>query len=155
MSKETSTSKEVVKRGLLGFPLGIAIGYVITIVTSLWLGWGGGAYFPASELLINEFGSEIAAVAFQAVLCGILGATFAAASVIWEIEDWSIAKQTGTYFAISSLAMFPIAYFTHWMERTVAGFLVYFLAFVVIFFVMWVAQYLIFRNTIKRINEQV
>jgi len=155
MSKESSISKEIVKRGLLGFPLGIAIGYVISIVTSLWFGWGSGAYFPASELLISELGSEIAAVAFQAVLSGILGATFAAASVIWEREDWSIARQTGTYFAISSLAMLPIAYFTHWMERTVAGFLVYFLAFAVIFFIVWAIQYLIFKTTIKRINEQV
>jgi len=30
-----------------------------------------------------------------------------------------IAKQTGIYFLILSLTMFPIAYITHWMEHSV------------------------------------
>jgi hypothetical protein len=92
---------------------------------------------------------------FQAVLCGILGTTFAAASVIWEMERWSIAKQTGIYFLITALVMLPIAYFAQWMERSIVGFLVYFGLFLVIFLVMWVVMHFVWRNRIKRLNAHV
>ncbi|MFR1295739.1 MAG: hypothetical protein ACLSBH_10115 [Coprobacillus cateniformis] len=35
--------KKIIKRSLLGFPLGITIGYLITILISL--GWANGYYF--------------------------------------------------------------------------------------------------------------
>lgn len=145
--------KKAILRGLLGFPLGIAIGYVITIVISLFV--GEGYYSPSVPSLIDEIGSEIGAVVFQAILCGLLGASFSAASVIWEVERWSIVKQTGIYFLILSITLLPIAYFTHWMERSVFGFLFYFGVFVVIFIVIWVVQYFIWKNKIKGINQKI
>jgi membrane protein YdbS with pleckstrin-like domain len=77
------------------------------------------------------------------------------ASVIWEKDDWSIAKQTGIYFLISAIAMLPIAYFAHWMPRSLAGFLSYFTTFIVIFIVIWVIQYCIWKNKIQRINKGI
>ena len=93
--------KKLLLRGALGFPIGIAIGYVITICISLV--WAGGYYSPCVPELAEALGSEIGAVALQALLCGLLGAGFAASSVIWEMESWSIARQTGVYFFIISL----------------------------------------------------
>ena len=76
-------------------------------------------------------------------------------SLIWEIESWGIAKQTGIYFAVTALAMMPIAYLANWMEHSVMGFLIYFGIFVGIFIVVWVIQYLIWHNKIKRLNDKV
>ena len=36
--------KKIWLRGLLGFPLGIAVGHVISLIISL--GWGEGAFLP-------------------------------------------------------------------------------------------------------------
>lgn len=85
----------MILRGLLGFPLGIAIGYVITIIISLI--WAHGYYSPVIPDLIDYVGSEIYAVILQTFLCGVMGSGFAMASMIWEHEEWSIAKQTGLY----------------------------------------------------------
>jgi hypothetical protein len=145
--------KQIFLRGLLGVPLGIAIGYFITIVNSLTI--GNGSYSACVPSLVDTFGSEIEAVVFQAVLMGVLGACFGAASLIWEVESWSIAKQTGIYFLVSSLAMFPIAYFTEWMEHSILGFLIYFGIFVAIFIVVWVLQYFIWRKKIDQFNEKI
>ena len=93
--------KKIVKRSLLGFPLGIAMGYLITILISL--GWANGYYSPCVPELISLMGNEINAVILQTILCGILGAGFAASSVIWEMDSWSIVKQTGIYFSIISV----------------------------------------------------
>jgi hypothetical protein len=145
--------KKTVCRSALGFPLGICIGYVITIAISA-VG-ATGEYYPCVPALATELGGELAAVIFQAALCGVLGAAFAAASLIWEIERWSLAKQTGIYFLVVAAAMLPIAYFAGWMERTLGGFLLYFGIFVAIFVIIWAVQYWIWKSRIKRMNMRV
>ena len=145
--------KTVLLRGLSGFPLGIAIGQTIVIIISL--GWGHGEYIPYVPELAVSLGSEMGAVIVQTLLCGILGASFGACSVIWEIENWSIAKQTCIYFLITSVVMMPIAYFTNWMPHTLTGFILYFGTFAVIFIIIWIVQYLIWRNRIREINSKI
>lgn len=145
--------KKAFSRGLLGFPVGISIGYIITIFISLSLAQG--YYSPCVPSLVETMGNEINAVLLQATLSGALGSTFAASSVIWEMEHWSIAKQTGIYFLITSLVMMPIAYSTNWMEHSVLGFLSYFGIFVLFFLIIWVVQYLAWKSKIKKINSKL
>lgn len=145
--------KKIFMRGLLGFPIGIAIGYIITILISLI--FAKGYYLSCSPALISAMENEISAVIFQAALSGILGAGFAAASVIWEIEDWSVVKQTGIYFLIVSLVALPIAYFAYWMEHSIVGFLSYFSVFILIFIIIWIIYFLIAGYNVKRMNEKL
>lgn len=100
-------------------------------------------------------GNEINAVILQTILCGILGVGFAASSVIWEMDSWSIVKQTGIYFSIISATMLPIAYFAYWMEHSVVGFLIYFGIFALIFVVIWIIQFCIGRYNVRKMNEKL
>lgn len=145
--------KEALKRGVFGFPIGITIGYIMTIVSSLI--FGKGQYYSVTPILIDTMGSEINAVVMQAFLSGLLGACFSASSVIWDIEDWNIVKQTATYFFVTSLFMMPIAYFMNWMPHSKKGFIIYFGIFVIIFFVIWIAQYFIWKNQIEKMNSKL
>jgi len=145
--------KKVFQRGLLGFPLGVFIGYVITIVISLF--FADGYYSPCVPTLVDEFGSEIGAVIFQTLLCGLMGVSFSAASLIWDKENWSILKQTAIYFLITSITILPIAYVTHWMEHSVSGFLVYVGIFTAVFVFIWGIQYCIWKQKIKAINKKI
>ena len=106
-------------RGLFGLPTGIAIGFVITLIISICI--GNGSFYPVTPELIDAAGNELNAVILQTVLCAIMGAGFAAASIIWELDSWSLAKQSGIYFMIISVIMLPIAYFTNWMKHTALG----------------------------------
>ncbi len=145
--------KKIITRALIGFPMGIALGFVITIMISLTL--ADGFYSPAVPSLILVMGSEIGAVLFQTLLCGMLGAAFAGISVIWEMDSWSIVKQSGLYFLFASIAMMPIAYFSHWMPHNVMGILIYFGIFTAICIVVWLIQYLILRSKIKKMNSDL
>lgn len=145
--------KKIILRGAIGIPTGITIGYLITIFTSLI--WGGGCYSPCVPELIFIMGNEIFAVILQMILCALLGVVFAAGSVIWEIEYWSIAKQTSIYFLISSFVMIPTAWFLHWMEHTITGFLSYLVIFAMIFIFIWLTQYLVYMRNIKKINQKL
>lgn len=145
--------KAAVLRGILGIPIGITIGYLITIFISLAV--ADGYYSPCVPELAEELGSEINAVLLQTLLCALLGAVFGAASVIWEIDAWSLMKQTGIYFLVISLGMFPTAYLARWMEHTVKGFLIYFGIFFGIAVVIWITQYLFWRGKVRRMREKM
>lgn len=145
--------KQILLRGALGFPLGITIGYLITIVISLR--WANGYYSACVPELITTMGNEINAVILQALLCGLLGVGFGASSVIWEIEHWSIIKQTGIYFIIVSIIMMPMAYLMYWMEHSIKGFLTYFGIFALIFIFIWIIQFVIGKRTVKKMNENL
>ncbi len=143
--------KTILMRGLLGFPLGMALGEVIAVAGSLF--WGHGDYVPCVPQFVEAMGNEIYAVALQTFLCGIIGAVFAMASVIWEIDKWSIAKQTGIYFVLTAAAMMPVAYITGWMEHSTIGVVTYFGIFVIIFVVVWMIQYSVIKCNIRKMNE--
>ena len=145
--------KKMIMRGLLGLPTGIAIGFVITLIISACI--GNGSFYPVTPELIDTMGNELNAVILQTVLCAVMGVGFAAASVIWELDSWSLAKQSGIYFLIISVITLPIAYVTNWMKHTVLGVLSYVAIFAAIFVVVWLSQYLLWKRKIKKMNALV
>ncbi len=145
--------KKIILRSICGFPIGITIGYIISIFISLV--WANGYYSPCVPELIYVMGSEINAVVLQTFLCGLVGAGFAASSVIWEIENWGIIKQTGIYFIIISVIMLPVAYFAYWMEHSIVGFFSYFGIFVLIFAFFWIAQFVTGKHNVRKMNENL
>lgn len=145
--------KKIMLRGFLGLPIGITLGYLITIVISL--GWGNGVYIACMPELVGTVGSESGAVLLQAFFCGVLGVGFAACSIIWEIDTWSLVKQTAIYFLIVSFLMLPIAYFSFWMEHSILGFLIYYGIFVGIFLMIWIIQYFCNRTIVKKMNAEL
>lgn len=145
--------KKTIRRGLFGLPIGIAIGFVITLIISACV--GDGSFYPVAPELIGAMGNELNAVILQTVLCAIMGAGFAAASVIWELDSWSLAKQSGIYFLIISIITLPVAYFANWMKHSLAGVLSYVGLFLAIFVVVWISQYLLWKRNIKRMNAFV
>lgn len=145
--------KKILLRAAFGFPIGITIGYMITIIISLI--WADGYYSPCVPELASAMGNEIYAVILQALLCGLLGASFSTSSIIWEIEHWNLVKQTGIYFLIVSIVMMPIAYFTYWMEHSLNGFLSYFGIFALVFIIVWIVQFMIGRHNVRKMNENL
>ena len=145
--------KKALLRGLIGFPIGVTIGYAITIFSSLAL--AKGHYAPVVPAMTEQFGSEIAAVIIQFFLCGIMGVAFAAMSVIWESEKLNLAAQSGINFLLSVCTMIPIAYVCHWMEHSLSGVLSYMAIFAGIYASIWVAMYSAYRARIKKINADL
>lgn len=145
--------KEFVLRVFVGLLGGIVISYLITIAISLAI--GDGSYYPCVPSLIERFGNEVTAIIIQTVLSAVLGAGFAGGSIIWEMDKWSLLKQTSIYFGIVSVLMMTVAYICEWMEHSVKGILSYFAIFLVIFIVVWIVQYLIWKVRVSKIKEGI
>lgn len=145
--------KELLKRMLLGAPLGLAISTLITIAISLTV--GDGQYYAVVPSLARDMGSEINAVMLQAGLSMIYGAAWAGASVIWDAERWSLLKMTLVHLIVTSLATFPIAYFARWMPHSTTGILIYIGIFVGIYLAIWFSQYTAMKKRIQAMNEKL
>ena len=145
--------KKIMKRMWIGLPVGIAMGYIITLIISACI--GDGSFYPVAPELVRKMSNELDAAILQTVLCAILGVGFAAASVIWELDSWSLAKQSGVYFLVIGVILLPIAYVTNWMQHSVVGFLSYLGIFIGIFFAAWLSQYLCWKQRIRKMNDIV
>ena len=145
--------KKIVSRVLYSFPIGIFCSVGISLFLSLL--FGEGKYYPFAASLVFFTGSEVKAMLLQTMLSGILGSVFGGMSFIWEIERWSILKQTAVYFLSVSIPMMGISYLLYWMEHSLNGFLLYFLIFVMVFFVVWLFNFAIYWFKVRRINQEL
>ncbi len=145
--------KKIIERTVPGFFIGISIGQIICVLISLINGTG--EFIICAPEFIELMGNEAAAGAVQTLLCGIMGIGFSAASVIWEIDELSIAAQSGICLGIYAAVMLPIAYFTSWMEHSAAGVLSYAGIFIAVFVITWIVQYLAWKRKLKIINAKL
>ena len=145
--------KEFVLRVFIGLLGGIVISYLITIGISLAI--GDGSYYPCVPNLIERFGNEVTAIIIQTVLSAVLGAGFAGSSIIWEMDECSLLKQTSIYFGIVSVLMMTVANICEWMEHSVKGILSYFGIFFAIFLLLWIVKDFIWKIISSNITEGI
>ncbi len=145
--------KALLLRCLLGAPIGLAISTCITMLCSAAI--GDGNYYPVLPALIQSCGGELNAVLLQGACSLLYGAAWAGASVIWQMERWSLLRQTLTHLLVCSAASFPIAYFMYWMPHSMRGALLYFGIFAAAYFVIWLWQYVTIACRLRRMNENI
>lgn len=145
--------KKIFMRALLGAPIGLTICNVVSIIISLI--YGSGEYFAVPHELIAQCGSEVQAVILQTAFGMLYGAAWAGASVIWEMEGWSLLKMTLTHLVICSISSFPIAYFLQWMPHSLLGVLRYFGIFFAVYTVVWLSQYCAIKRQIEQMNNKL
>ena len=145
--------KKIVSRVLYSFPIGISCSVGISLFLSLL--FGEGKYYPFAASLVFFTGSEVKAMLMQTILSGILGSVFGGMSFIWEMERWSILKQTALYFLSVSIPMMGISYLLYWMEHSLSGFLFYFLIFVMVFIVVWLFNLAGYWFKVRRMNRDL
>ena len=145
--------KKVILRCLIGAPIGLSISFIITLIISVII--NKGEYYPVVPQLTALCGNELNAVIIQTICSLIMGAAFAGASVIWEVENWSLLKQTILHFLVISVSTLPIAYCMYWIPHTFRGIVLYASIFFFIYFFIWLAGYFAMKKKIREINEKV
>ena len=145
--------KEVLKRSALGALIGIALSQIIALVISLCI--GDGSFCAVVPQLAERVNSEIMAVVIQTVCSILYGAMFGGMSIIWELDNWSILKQTIVHFSVVSVVTLPIAYITEWMEHSVKGAVIYFAIFAISYAFIWFGQYMAMRKHLADVKEKM
>lgn len=145
--------KEVIKRFLIGAPIGFALSTFITVIISIAI--GDGNFHPVVPQMAIDFGSELNAVIAQMLFSFLYGGAFAGASVIWENDDWSLLRKTVTHLIIVSVCTFPVAYFCHWMGHNLISVVSYFAIFFMIYLSVWISRYFAIKRNLKEMNDKL
>lgn len=149
----TVNGRKIAIRFLQGIPLGIMIGTFFTILVSALI--AKGEYYPVTPEVINMAGSELNAVILQTFIYAFMGATMSAASLIWDIEEWSLSKQTVLHYLAIILVLLPNAYLLHWLQRSIGGIFLWLGFATVIYLIIWFSIYISIRNKIRKLNENI
>lgn len=145
--------KKIIQRCLIGAPIGLSVSFIITLIISAII--NKGEYYPVVPQLTAVCGNELTAVIIQTICSLIYGAAFGGASAIWEVESWSLLKQTVLHCLIISVSAFPIAYCMYWMPHSFWGIAIYVFIFFFIYFFIWFSQYFAMKRKIKAFNDKV
>ncbi len=145
--------KELIRRCVVGALAGVTICQIISIWISLAI--NDGTYYAVVPELRKLCSTETTAVLVQTICAFAYGAVWGGVSLVWELENWSLLKQTIVHFLISSIATFPIAYSMYWMQHSVGGVLSFFGIFAGIYVGIWLSKYFSLRNHVDKWNEKL
>ena len=145
------TINKILKRAVLGFIYGVFIGQTILILESLIA--GDGNFYSVSTYLVNHTSTRLAAVIAQYFITGIIGLSFAASTVIFEMDRWSILGQTALHFVINSIVMYAAGFLCGWFPHTIASTLIWFGVFIVVYLIFWFAFTMYYKKKTQEINK--
>ena len=84
-------------------------------------------------------------------IVGIIIASVAAASVIYEIENWSLFKQSVIHFLIMLVTVLPLLYISGWYKlNSILDYVKVFGIFLFVGIVLWTISYFIFGKTLTK-----
>lgn len=141
--------KKALLRGFLGMPLGVFISTTIGVIYSLAYG---------ELMVIPPVGGDtnsLKAYIVQYIVSMIIGFVFAFGSAIFEVDKWSIAKQTTIHFLLTSIVFFPCSIMARWISFNFISIIVYFFIFIIIYITIWFIQYFSWKKRIMRLNKEL
>jgi hypothetical protein len=142
------TLKKALLRGVLGIPIGVFIMTLIGLLISLIF---GKLSLVSPSYLGNP--SELSAYTIQFILSCLIGFAFAISSTIFQVEKWSIAKQTFLHFITIAIAFFPTAIYLGWVELRSVPIIIFATIFISIYVIIWLIQYTILKKKIQKLND--
>lgn len=143
------TLKKALLRGLLGAPLGVFISATIGVILSL----------TYQQLLVtppvDAMTTPLRAFIVQYIVSMIIGFVFAFGSAIFEVDSWSLAKQTTLHFLLTSIVFLPCSIMARWVKFDTLSIMIYFIIFISIYVGVWIPQYYSLKKGIAKLNKKL
>ena len=146
--------KEYLKRGITSFAISSFAGLLVNLTIDLIANLTGHTGFVSmSADYISLFPSIVLAAYVNILLYGVIGATFAMATVVYEIERMGFVIQSIIYFVITSSVCMAITIFLWQLYKYPAAIICTLLGFAVSHVLMITNEYRRIKADIKVINE--
>lgn len=131
--------KQVLLRGVIGSLIGLSIGYTVVLGLSL----SQGSVELAGHVLLFNY---LAAV--------IVGFYMAASSVVFDVEEWSLMKQT-TVHSLLNLPYLIVAFKIKWVPETLVGQLLFVVFYFTLYSLIWLGSKIYWTRKLKKMNDDL
>ncbi|ANZ60681.1 hypothetical protein AYR62_13850 [Secundilactobacillus paracollinoides] len=144
--------RTILSRVIIGVVVGVFIGFMIAMGISL--AYRAPIFMPSSTSFVNHFSSSLMATAASIGLWALMGIVFAVGALVFEVERWSITRQTVTNFIITYVLFTPLAVLAGWFPISPlwSWLLSFTIEFIVIYVIMWVTSMRVARASVRRLN---
>ncbi|HEL1567518.1 TPA: DUF3021 domain-containing protein [Streptococcus suis] len=145
------------KKYILSASLGIAIGTIISIITSAV--FGQGTYLPLNPFstmgayYLSNF-NQVTIMLICVAIWATIGILFQLADKIFE-QDWSLLRMTATHFGITVLGFTPLGILAGWFPVKLGALLFFWFIFVLIYALLFFLNYRKMERQIKDINGRL
>ncbi|HFR3770911.1 TPA: DUF3021 domain-containing protein [Streptococcus suis] len=145
------------KKYILSASLGIAIGTIISIITSAV--FGQGTYLPLNPFstmgayYLSNF-NQVTVMLICVVIWAAIGLLFQLADMIFE-QDWSLLRMTATHFCITALGFTPLGILAGWFPVKLGALLLFWLIFILVYASLFFLNYRKMEKHIQEINGKL
>ncbi len=141
--------KTLLKLCGIGFLMGVFIGNLITVFTSL--PDGGGLF---TKRLLDLSGSEAMAALIQTISTGLLGAVSMGGVCFHEIENkhFGLLASAVSHLSLILVFYFPIAFLLGWIASLPEA-MIMLAIMVASYFIIWFIMFLRYRAAVKELNR--
>lgn len=140
---------KTLKRTGIGFLIGIAIGYIISILTGLD---NPEVFIPVPDQLLKIAGSLPFALILQGLFSGLYGALCFGCMSFYEIESWPLSAATAAHCSVIILTFIPVAFFLGWVSSLIEILIISSIQ-LVAFFIIWLIMWSIYKMQVKELNK--
>ena len=146
--------KEVLKRGFTSFALSSFAGLIVNLIIDIIMSARGLEGFSSmSPDYVALFPSVTIAAYVNILLYGVIGATFALSTYIYEVERIGFIIQSIIYFVITSSVCVGITILLWQLHKYPAAFISTLAGYLATHIIMMVIEYRKLKADIKVINE--
>jgi len=146
--------KEVLKRGFTSFALSSFAGLIVNLIIDIIMNARGLEGFSSmSPDYVALFPSVTIAAYVNVLLYGVIGATFALSTYIYEVERIGFIIQSIIYFVITSSVCVGITILLWQLHKYPAAFISTLAGYLATHIIMMVIEYRKLKADIKVINE--
>lgn len=145
--------KEFLKRAFIGFPFGVTISILISILSSIIAG-NNNISFIAPNFIKNEYLNEVDIALINFILSGIVGSISSSSSLIFE-TNINLLKQTILHILIISLTVLPICVISNWIKLNLLNILVFFLIYILIYITIYSMEKIKINKINKSLNNKL
>lgn len=140
--------KRILIRAGLGFLFGIALGILIAVCMSIVSGDRIQLY---SDILLARVGNPMTALLLQFLFSGLYGAICMGGMLVYQIEHWPLLRASTVHFFMTMLPFPPIALLLGWCGGKDLAVIIGIMT--VVYFMIWLVMYLIYRAQVRELNQ--
>ncbi len=144
--------KRTIKLALYGFFIGMAIGNMILIISSLA---DGGGSITFSRELLRLGGSAAGAFAVETVFSGLHGAICMAGVILYDLESWSMTRVVITHYLIIMASYLSVGAMLGWYSFDPLTILMMAALMALGYFIVWIIMYLRYNAEVGALNEMI
>ena len=142
-----------IKNILCGALMGVGIGSIITLAMAYSYTNG---YYPGVPSFLEKFSDIRTAVAIQFLVYALLGITQMMAGQLYKnINASQLFLRTIIHYFIVVISVVLAAWYLHWGPNTLGKIISMVAMITIIYFIIWIVEYLQIKRTIDKINRHL